>query len=91
MGLRKLVSFDFVNIGAAVNVRGREYDDFEQYFPQIKQSNRFLYSLAWGKKVVRFTNPPVQMGSSWNNPEISNMNLGTNYPPPSAFNVGKPY
>lgn len=32
MGLRKLVSFDFVNIGAAVNVRGREYDDFEQYF-----------------------------------------------------------
>lgn len=86
--LPKLVTFDFHNMGAAVNVRDREYDNFEQYFPQTKQANRFLYNLIWGKKIIKLTNPPAQLSSSFSNPNMSLMGLGTNYPPPS-FAYGK--
>lgn len=88
--LPRLISLDFTNISPALNVKGREYDDFDQYFPITKASKRILYNLAWGKKAIRFTNPPVQLSQSFHNPELSKMNFGNPYPAQN-FNMGNPY
>lgn len=50
MSVPRLIGFTFQNIMGAYDMDAKEYSNFDTYFPQIKQSNRFMYSISWGAK-----------------------------------------
>lgn len=60
----KLMTFSFVNTSLDMDMKGTEFTDFDTYFPMIRQSNRFVYSLIWGSKFTNFTNPTFMSGGT---------------------------
>ena len=55
----RLMNFSFVNNALDMDMKGTEFTDFDTYFPAVRQSNRFIYSLLWGSKFTSFTNPTI--------------------------------
>lgn len=75
MSCRKLTMFKFRNLMAQYDVDGREYSDFPKYFPQTKQSSRFMYSIQWGLKIFQSQNPGINMIAMGNMTTLNTTNI----------------
>lgn len=76
----------FLNESGTSDIEDSEYSNFPQYFPQLRASNRIMYTLCWGNHIITFTNIAVDMhnrqpymggGQSF---EMTNMGLQGAYP-----------